>query len=257
MKILKNAVYRLIYWIIKLLYPPIKLVGLENLPEEPCVIVGNHAQMNGPIAGQLYFPGKRYIWCAHEMMFMKEVPSYAYRDFWSRKPKALQPLYKLLSYVIAPLSVCVFNCADTIAVYRDKRVILTLRETVEKLRDGANVIIFPEHDAPHNHVLCDFQDGFVSVAKSYYSQTGKALAFVPMYLAPKLREMVLGEPVYFDPEAPGKEERRRITGKLMDAITEIAVSLPRHKMVPYLNISKKDYPYNIPEEVTTHEKTSC
>lgn len=255
MKTLKKAVYRLIYWVIKLFYPQMKVVGLENLPEEPCVIVSNHAQMNGPIASQLYFPGKRYIWCTHEMMYLKEVPAYAYQDFWSRKPRAVQPFYKLLSYLIAPLSVCVFNNADTIAVYRDNRVILTFRETVEKLCDGANVIIFPEHDAPHNHILCDFQEGFVSVAKSYHRQTGKRLAFVPMYLAPKLRKMVLGKPIYFDPETPGKEERRRISGELMDAISEIAVSLPRHRVVPYPNISKKDYPYNIPEEVSIHEET--
>lgn len=257
MKFLKKIIYWSIYWITKLIYPKTKMVGLENLPEEPCVIVSNHAQMNGPIVAELYFPGKRYIWCVQEMMHMKEVPAYAYQDFWSRKPKVLRPLYKLLSYLIAPLSVCVFNCADTIAVYRDKRVILTFRETTEKLCDGANVIIFPEHDVPHNHILWDFQDGFVSVAKNYYRQTGKKLAFVPMYLAPKIRQAVLGKPIYFDPEAPGKEERRRISEELMDAITEIAVSLPRHRVVPYPNIPKKDYPYNIPPEVTVHEKTSC
>ncbi len=257
MKILKKALYWALYWPIKLFYPKLKVVGTENLPDEPCVIVGNHAQMNGPLAGELYFSGKRYIWCAQEMMHMKEVPAYAYRDFWSRKPKAVRPFYKLLSYIIAPLSACVFNCANTIAVYRDKRVIQTFRETTEKLCDGANVIIFPEQDAPHNHILCDFQDGFVSVAKSYYRQTGKRLAFVPMYLAPKIRKIALGKPIFFDPEAPSKEERRRIATKLMNAITEMAVALPRHRVVPYLNIPQKDYPYNIPVEVTAHEKASC
>ena len=257
MKILKKAVYWCAYRLVKLFYPKMEVVGLENLPQEPCVIVSNHAQMNGPIANQLYFPGKRLIWCAQEMMHWKEVPAYAYQDFWSRKPRAVRPLYKLFSYLIAPLSDCVFNCADTIAVYRDKRVIHTFRETTEELCDGANVIIFPEHDVPHNHILCDFQDGFVRVAKDYYRQTGKKLAFVPMYLAPKIRKMVLGKPIFYNPETPGKEERRRISGELMDAITEIAVSLPRHRVVPYPNIPKKDYPYNIPAEVTACENTCC
>ncbi len=242
MKKLQYAVYRVIYFFVKLFYPKMEVEGLENLPEEPCLVVSNHAQMNGPIAGELYFPGKRYIWCAQEMMFFKEVPAYAYRDFWSQKTKALRPFYKLLSYIIAPVSVCVFNQAHTVAVYRDKRVLQTFRETVQRLQEGANVIVFPEHSVPHNQIVCEFQDGFVSVAKNYCNQTGKPLAFVPMYLAPKLKKMVLGKPVYFDPEAPIREERQRIAHKLMDDITQLALSLPPHTVVPYNNVSKKDYP---------------
>ncbi len=256
MKKIQNAVYRVIRWLVKLFYPKLQVEGLENLPEVPCLVVSNHAQMNGPIAGELYFPGQRYIWCAHEMMFLKEVPAYAYRDFWSQKPKAVRWFYRLLSYLIAPLSVCIFNNAHTVAVYRDKRIIQTFRDTLDKLREGANVIVFPEHAAPHNHIICDFQDGFVSVAKSYYRQTGEQLAFVPMYLAPSLKKMVLGKPVFFDPEAPIKEERSRIAQELMDAVTGLALSLPRHKVVPYLNLSKKEYVYNIPTEADNHEKAS-
>lgn len=255
MKKLQKAVYQIIRWFVKLFYPKTEVVGLENLPEEPCLIVSNHAQMNGPIAGELYFPGRRYIWCAGEMMNLKEVPGYAYQDFWSRKPAAVRWFYKILSYIIAPISVCVFNHAHTIAVYRDKRIIQTFRETTDRLQEGSNVIIFPEHDVPHNHILCDFQDGFVSVAKIYYRQTGKRLAFVPMYLAPNLKKMVLGKPVVFDPEAPVKEERHRVAQALMDTITEIACSLPRHKVVPYNNIPKKEYGYNRPAEVENYEKT--
>ena len=257
MERLKRGIYRLIYGTTKLVYPKTELVGLENLPQEPCLIVSNHAQMNGPIVGELYFPGKRYIWCASEMMNRKEVPAYAYRDFWSRKPRSVRWFYKLLSYVIAPVSDLVFNLADTIPVYRDKRVIITFRQTVERLSQGANVIIFPAHDTPHDHIICDFQDGFVSVAKTYHRQTGERLAFVPMYLAPSLRKMVLGKPVYFDPEAPIREERRRIAEAMMDAITDLAQSLPRHRVVPYLNIPKKDYGYNLIKEVNSNEEASC
>ncbi len=257
MRILKRAVYWSIYGITKLVYPKTQLIGLEHLPEDPCLIVSNHGQIHGPVLGEIYFPGARYIWCASEMMHLKEVPAYAYQDFWARKPRKVRWFYKLLSYLIAPVSALVFNLADTIPVYHDKRVVTTFRETVEKLQEGANVIVFPEHDVPYNHILCEFQDGFVSVARSYYRQTGKALSFVPMYLCPSLKKMVLGKAVLFDPEAPIKEERRRISEALMQSITELAVALPRHRVVPYRNIPKKEYGYNIPSEVDSYEKTSC
>lgn len=248
--------YRLLRWLVRLFYPRITLEGLENLPEEPCLLVGNHAQMNGPIACQLYIPGRRAIWCTSEMMHRKEVPAYAYRDFWSEKPRAVRWFYKLLSYLIAPVAACIFNEADTIAVYHDDRIVKTFRETVEKLEAGCRVVVFPEGPEPGNHIVDRFQDGFVDVGRLYGRRTGKALPFVPMYVAPRLRKICLGKPVYYDLQAPRNQERRRITQSLMDAVTEMAVALPRHTVVPYRNIPKRDYPTNLPPEVElTHEKT--
>jgi len=249
--------FRLIKWLVKLFYPKIEVIGTENLPAEPSLIVGNHTQMNGPIACELYFPGKSYTWCAGEMMHLKEVPAYAYKDFWSQKPGYIRWFYKILSYIIAPLSVCVFNNADTIAVYRDIRLRNTFKETMEKLESGANVVIFPEHDKGYNHIVCDFQDKFIDVARMYHKRTGKELDFVPMYIAPKLKKMYLGKPLRFSAEAPIKDERRRICEYLMDEITHIACSLPEHTVVPYRNIPKKFYPSNIAPEERTNEEACC
>ena len=81
--------YKIIRWFVWLFSPKYTIVGAENLPQEPCVIVGNHSHMYGPIAGEFYMPGKHYIWCAGQMMNKKEVAAYAYQDFWSGKPRAL------------------------------------------------------------------------------------------------------------------------------------------------------------------------
>ena len=237
--------YRIIKALVRFFYPKIHGSGEENLPDEAALIVSNHAQMNGPIACELYFPGKHYTWCAGEMMHLKEVPKYAYADFWSGKPTLLRPFYKLLSYIIAPLSVCVFNNANTIGVYRDTRIISTFKNTVNRLSEGANVVVFPEHDVPRNNIICEFQDKFIDIARLYYRKTKKALSFVPMYLAPSLKTMYLGKPIQFDPESDIDAQRSRVAAYLMDAITQIAQSLPEHTVVPYKNIPKKDYPKNI------------
>ncbi len=246
---MRRGIFAVIRFFVKLFYPKITLVGLENLPQEPCVVVANHTQMNGPIIGELYFPGERRIWCAGEMMHLKEVPPYAYRDFWSRKPKAIRWFYKLLSYVIAPLSVCVFNSAHTIPVYRGSKVLVTFRESIKALKNGANIVIFPEHDVPHNHIVCGFQEGFVDLARSYHKQTGKVLAFAPMYLAPALRQAVIGQPVYYDPNQPMQEQRGRICDELMARITALAVALPEHTVVPYNNMPKNQYVSNKQEAI--------
>ncbi len=242
------VLYRFVKWVVRLVYPRMEVVGREKLPHEPVVIVGNHTQMNGPLACELYFPEHRYTWCAGQMMHLKEVPGYAFQDFWSQKPRYTHWFYKLLSYLIAPLAVFIFNNANTIPVYRDTRIITTFKKTVARLEEGNSVVIFPEHDVKYNHILYEFQDRFIDVARLYYKKTGKELAFVPMYIAPKLKKMYLGEPIRFCAANAMEEERKRICEYLMRQITDIACALPEHTVVPYRNIPKKLYPSNIPKE---------
>lgn len=244
-----SPLFKLVKDMLRLVYPKITIEGLENLPDEPCIIAANHCQMHGPIGCELYFPEKRYTWCAGEMMDYKTVPEYAFRDFWSQKPKCSHWFYKMLSYAITPLAVLIFNNASTIAVHRDMRILSTFRSTVNALEDGANVIIFPEKDEKHNHIIYNFQEGFIDAARLYQRKTKKEISLVPMYIAPKLKKMYIGKPVPFRADAPYDEEKRRICKKLMEDITAIACALPRHTVIPYRNIPRKLYPKNTPEEV--------
>lgn len=248
--------YRVLRWFVWLFSPKYRSVGAENLPDEPCVIVGNHCHMYGPIAAEFYTPGRHYTWCAGEMMNREEVAAYAFRDFWSGKPKAFHWLYQLLSRLIVPLALLVFRNAHTIAVYHDTRLITTFRESMGRLAEGNSIVIFPECYTEHNNIVHEFQEKFVDLARFYYKKSGKELCFVPMYLAPKLKTITYGEPIRFRADAPIAEERRRICNELMDAITATAVSLPEHTVVPYPNVSARHYPKNIPLEVYDHEKTA-
>lgn len=244
----KSWLFRAIKYLVRAFYPKIEIEGIENIPEEACAVIGNHTQLHGPIACELYFSENYYTWCAAQMMELKEVPAYAYKDFWSQKPKILRPFFKLASYMIAPLSVVIFNNARTIAVYKDNRIVSTLRESITKLKEGNNVIIFPEHEKKYNNIVYDFQDGFVDMARLYYKRTGKELLFVPLYIAPNLKKMYLGKPIKFSADLPIEEERRRICDYLMNEITDMARSLPEHIVVPYRNIPKRFYPKNTLEE---------
>ncbi len=244
MKRMSYLLFRLIKGLVRVFYPETEFKGAENLPEGQAVIVGNHAKMNAPIACELYFPGMHRTWTSGEMMHLREVPEYAFTDFWSRKPGYIRWFYRGLSYLIAPLSVCVFNNADCIGVYHDSRIVTTFKSSITTLHNGARVIIFPEHDAPYNNIICEFRDRFVDVARMYYRRYREVISFVPMYTAPDLKAVFIGEPVRFDPSAPIEQERTRISKAMMDAITEIARSLPEHTVIPYPNIPRKDYPSN-------------
>ena len=248
--------YRVVFRLVRMFSPKFLVTGVENLPGDPCVIVGNHSQMYGPIAAEIYTPVKHDIWCAAEMMNRKEVAAYAYQDFWSGKPRSVRWFYRLLSHMIGPLAELVFTNAHTVPVYHDMRIVSTFRESVRKLQAGSSMVIFPEHYAEHNSIIHDFRDRFVDLAALYYRKTGRELCFVPMYLAPRLKLMIYGEPVCYRADAPAEEERKRICRELMNRITGIAVSLPEHTVVPYPNIPKRRYPKNTPLETVSNEEES-
>lgn len=243
-----DRAYRIIKGSLDLFYRKYTVEGADRIPDEAVILVGNHSQVHGPLVGELRLPFPRKTWCAAEMMERDQVAEYAFRDFWSQNPKWTHPFYKALAHAIVPLSVLLFNHAETIPVYRDNRVLATFRSTVKALEAGTGVLIFPEHDKRCNHIVDDFQDHFIDVAKLYHHRTGEALAFVPMYICPALRRVCIGEAVRFDPSAPIDGERARIKEELTERITALAEALPRHRVVPYRPQPKKNWPYNRPEE---------
>ncbi len=249
MKTIKRAVFRVLRSLIKLCYPKTHILGAENLPDEPCIIVGNHSQIHGPLVSEFYIPGKHYTWCNAQMTVLKEVPAYAYADFWAQKPRYIRWLYKIISYLIAPLSVFIFSHVDIIPVYHNNQVIHTYRDSVKRLTEGNRLVIFPEHAKPHNCIVYDFQKGFVDVAKMYHRHTGKVLQFVPMYIAPQLRKAYIGTPLRYNPDEPAKQERERVCGYLAEEITRMATELPRHKVVPYVNLPRHAYHDNKEETI--------
>jgi len=236
--------YRLVAWAVFRLSPKYTLSGAEHFPDESCVIVGNHAQMYGPLAAEFYMPRPHATWCIGEMMDRKQVPAYAFQDFWSMKPERTHWFYRLLSRLIAPIAEYLFTHAHTIPVYRDARVVTTFRKSIDDLQAGTDVVILPESAAPFNGILWQFQEHFVELAKLYYRRTGRILSFVPMYVTPRLKIISFGAPVRYNPEAPDVDEDSRICAALMHAITGLAAALPPHRVIPYPNIPKDQYPMN-------------
>ncbi|MBE5741842.1 MAG: hypothetical protein E7360_00790 [Clostridiales bacterium] len=238
----KPKLFRGIVKIISVFYRKREIDGEENILDEPTIYVGNHAQMHGPITSSLYFPFDGKVWCRGEMMNIKEAPAYAYKDFWSHKPKITKWFYKLLSYCIAPISSYIFTRAETIAVYKDARVISTFKNSVAELQKGKSIVIFPEEATPFNEIINEFQDKFVDVAKLYSRRSKKEISFVPFYNAVELKKVVFGQPIKFNPSIDMEEQRKTICDYLKEEITKMAKELPIHTVVPYDNVKKKNYP---------------
>ena len=132
-------------------FPNIRLIGQEQIPDEPCVIAGKHNQIYIPLASELRLDFPQKTWCAGEMMRRDEAASCAFQDLWSFKPRWSRPFNRLPSHLIPPLALCLFNAAHTIPVYRDVHLRNTLRLSPDILKGGERLGIFPNKNETCNH----------------------------------------------------------------------------------------------------------
>ena len=234
----RGLFFRFCAKIVSWFYRGSEFIGLENLPDEPCVIAGNHAKLHGPVMGQLYLPFKKLMWCDGPMMYRKEFPKYAHSNFFNGKPTRFQ---RFIAKFLAPLVTYLMRNADALPVYRDMRVVKTYKYSVEAMNEGYNIVIFPECPEKNNEIVNKLNEYFVDVARFYYKQTGKELLFVPMYYSVELRKVLFAKPIKFDASSPIDEQRKKICSYIMDEITGLAKTLPVHTVIPFNNVPKSEY----------------
>lgn len=233
--------FRICRFFVKLFTKKYKFEFREEMKKEGCIIVSNHAQAGGPLSYYLYY-GKersRRIWCIGEVINKKEFPDYAMKDFWPNKKS--KRFYRFISKLIAPIMQYAFTHANVIPVYKDSRYLTTAKKTVQTMGEGYDIVIFPEEHKPFNEIVYEFQQNFVSVAKLYCAKYKKPVYFYPSYVCPSLKKVVIGKPIEYNPDSNFEEEKVRICEYLKKEITEIAYSLPKHTVIPYENIKKKNY----------------
>lgn len=244
--------YKTLYFFASIKYHGTTILNEKKLSKRDIVIVSNHAQLNGPIIGEILLPKNCFIWANGQMFKKEDVAEYAMEDFFPYKSKWLRPIYKLAAKMLSYLLPGIMANARAVPVYRDMRIVSTFRESVRLLEGGNSLLIFPECHQPNNNIINKLQTNFVDVARFYYRRTGRELTFLPMYISPTLKLCTIGEGIKYNSKGDIELERERITDYLDLEITRLGRSLPKHTVIPFDNISSKEYITNKEDELTPH-----
>ena len=207
-----------------------RMVNLEHVsldPENPLVFLGNHAEIYGPIASALCFPVPVRFWVISRMMFnKKDVREYLYENTFSKKTFLPVFVRKLLAWYLGWLSVNVMNSLNAIAVYRDSPMKLrqTIRESVEALSDGENLMIFPEH--PEGKYvkggISELSPGFLMLAEAWWKKSGKKLRFLPVFANREKRTFTFGKEICYEPDKGYAAEQDRILQEAYDQLVTLS-----------------------------------
>jgi len=194
---------------------------------EPVIFVSNHIGSFGPLSLISTLPLKLYPWVAHEVTELRKVARRLQTEFTELELRLRPPLRVWLARLIGRICVFIMRDIKAIPVYSSSRRIRdTLERSLELLRRGKNILVFPENKLqPINEVLGDFSTGFLTMARLYYERTRKAIAFLPVAVNDKARGIKLGRPIRFDGSLPFLQEKRRLKRALEQSIYRLYYSM--------------------------------
>ena len=207
-----------------------RMVHLDHVrtdPDNPLVFLGNHAEIYGPIASALCFPVPVRFWVISKMMFnKKDVRAYMYENTFSKKTFLPVFVRKLLAWYLGWLSVNIMNSLRAIPVYRDSPMKLrqTIRESVDALAAGENLMIFPEHPEGKyvKNGISELSPGFLMLAEAWWKKSGKKLRLMPVYANREQRTFTFGDEIGYEPENGFAAEQDRILKEAYEQLVKLS-----------------------------------
>ena len=226
--------YNFIVCLARIVFPKAETVYEEAPDPEPGVFVCNHSKIRGPAMMILDFKRPFRSWIISAAMEKRTVRSYAFHDVFNGDGRHAKWFWKLLSCIVGFLLPPLLKDADMIPVYRDKRMLLTFRQSSDALKDGESMVIFAESPQVYSDYINKLQPGFVTLGAVHHRQTGKKLKFYPVYCEKKNRKIAVGKPIEYDPSLPLDKASAAVCAHLEEGIDRMARSLKPHKPVRFL-----------------------
>ena len=137
-------------------------IYLDKEFSDGSVILSNHVGTAGPLSFELFLDKPTRFWGAHEMNdTLGSMYKYQSEVFYHEKRGWNLTLSRLFCLIASPLTWLFYKGLNLISTYHDMRLAHTLRESLEAIREGTSIVIFPEiSDKGYLDVLEGFHGGF-------------------------------------------------------------------------------------------------
>jgi len=222
---------RTMRWLYRVLYPffhcRVNLPAELRDSEEPVVFIGNHYNVFGPVSFILSMPVVARAWINVELVQEDTAGEALHSGMAKLLPFLGEKPRNWLCARIAHMGCGTLARLGVIPVDRNRpsTLISTMRQSLQALQEGQNLVIFPEVGLPEYSLtsVTPFYSGFATLGRLYYRKTGRALRFCPCYIDEQHHQIRIGEVVSWDPENPdAKAETERVSETLNQRIREMA-----------------------------------
>ena len=189
------------------------------------VILSNHEGTDAPMAFEIYSNKPIRFWGTHQMnsglKMMYKYQSEVY--YHEKKGWKLFPA-KLFCLIASPLTNLFYKGLNLISTYPDARFIKTIRQSIEAIKAGENIIILPEKsNNGYQRTLEGFHGGFALFAESCLRE-GIDLPVYVAYYNKKKNLYLIDVPVNYSilkAHYPDREELSEVLCNRCNALGEM------------------------------------
>lgn len=179
------------------------------------IILSNHEGTDAPMSLEIYLNAPIRMWGASEMNSgLVKLYKYQTRVYYHEKKHWNLHLARLFCLIASPLTNLFYKGLDLISTYRDTNFMKTIKESMDALSMGHNLVIFPE-DSTNGYLdeLEGFHKGFVVFA-NHALRKGYDLPIYVSYFRKSDKTYIIDKPVMFSELLKQSESKEDLAKKL-------------------------------------------
>ena len=212
------------------------------------IILSNHEGTDAPLSMELYCDAPVRFWGASEMNSgLIAMYKYQSKVYYHQRKHWNIWLARLFCLIASPLTNLFYKGLNLISTYRDIRFTRTLRESLAAMKQGENIVIFPE-DATNGYLpeLESFFQGFAMLAEVCYRRGIDVPIWVTYFKKKELIYMV-DAPIRYSELIRDGATRADIAKRLLDRCNELG------RMDPYAPLATDEVAQPVQEEQAAPE----
>ena len=203
-------------------YKKPRFVYLGEEIGEGGIVLSNHEGTDAPMSLEIYLDRPIRFWGAHEMNSgLIKMYKYQTRVYYHQRKHWNLHLARLFCLIASPITNLFYKGLNLISTYRDARFRKTLKESVDAIKQGYNIVIFPE-DATNGYLeeLEGFFAGFAMLAEMCKKQ-GMDVPVYVTYFRKKDLTYIIDKPVLYSQLCANGEDKEAVARKLLERCNEL------------------------------------
>lgn len=190
--------YRCMKGIMKCRYKEPRFIYLGEKPTNGSIILSNHEGTDAPMSLEIYCDFPIRMWGTAEMNSgLKRMYAYQTKEYYHVRKHWNLFAARVFCLLASPLTNLFYKGLNLISTYKDSQFRKTLKESVDAIKAGDNVVIFPEHSEDgYLAELKGFYSGFVVFAQQCYKE-GIDVPIYVSYFKLKEKAYIFDKPIKF------------------------------------------------------------
>ena len=166
-KMYRKPYFRFLKRLMRGRYKKPDFIYLGDEITEGALIISNHEGTDAPMSLEIHLNKPIRMWGAYEMNSdLATLYKYQSRVYYHEKKHWNIHLARLFCLIASPLTMLFYSGLNLISTYRDARLVKTMRESVAAIKEGYNVVAFPEiSENGYLPELEGFHEGVVMLAE--------------------------------------------------------------------------------------------